>query len=56
MSTPDPRRWPLSPGNAPEDVEAALAAEAEKWPLPTAAQRSRIHSIFRRTARKAETA
>ncbi|QDF16216.1 hypothetical protein SEA_MALACHAI_43 [Gordonia phage Malachai] len=57
MSTPgvglDPTRWPLAPGNAPEDVEAALRAEEQKWPEPTAAQRSRISSVFRRIDRKA---
>ncbi|ATN90849.1 hypothetical protein SEA_LYSIDIOUS_43 [Gordonia phage Lysidious] len=52
----DSDRWPLAPGNASEDVEAALRAEEARWPEPTAAQRSRIASVFRRTDRRAASA
>ncbi|UVK58983.1 hypothetical protein SEA_KAPPAFARMDELTA_45 [Gordonia phage KappaFarmDelta] len=51
--TYDAGRWPLAPGNAPDDVEASLRAEEQKWPEPTAAQRSHISSVFRRVDRKA---
>lgn len=48
MTQHDPNLWPLAPGNAPAEVEAALQAEAERWPEPSAALRERVAQILRR--------
>lgn len=46
---PDPARWPLAPGNANEAIEAALQAEADRWPEPSPALRERVAQILRRS-------
>ena len=51
MTAPDRSRWPLAPGRAPAEVEAALAAEAAKWPEPTTQLRDRVGRILRRADR-----
>ncbi len=49
----DPEQWPLAPGNAPADIEAALTAEADRWPEPSAALRERVSQILRRPQHRA---
>ena len=49
----DPGRWPLSPGNAPPEVEAALQAALATAPEPSADTRARVESILRRADRTA---
>lgn len=49
----DPDRWPLSPGNAPPEVEAALQAALATAPEPSADTRARVQSILRRADRTA---
>ncbi|MGB3708934.1 hypothetical protein [Gordonia sp. (in: high G+C Gram-positive bacteria)] len=52
MTSPDPVRWPLAPGNAPAETEALLDAVASRWPEPTSADRELITGILTRPDRR----
>lgn len=48
----DPDRWPLQPGLAPPEVEAALHESLANAPEPSAETRARIAQILRRADRE----
>lgn len=48
----DPDRWPLQPGLAPPEVEAALQESLANAPEPSAETRARIAHILRRADRE----
>lgn len=48
----DPDRWPLQPGLAPPEVEAALQESLANAPEPSAETRARIAQILRRADRE----
>ncbi|GAC71090.1 hypothetical protein [Gordonia soli] len=52
----DPDLWPLAPGNAPAEIEAALRAEEERWPEPSADLRVRVSAVFRSAERRRKKA
>lgn len=45
-SAPDPDVWPLAPGNASPEMEADFAAQAARWPEPTAELRERVSRLL----------
>ncbi|WP_454175338.1 hypothetical protein [Gordonia sputi] len=48
----DPEKWPLQPGLAPPEVEAALQESLANAPEPSAETRARIAQILRRADRE----